>query len=225
MKIRPTVLVALAASLFGSHPAHAQNNPPPPPMGFFVTSTGIGRGGNLGGLEGADRHCQVLAAAAGAGSRMWRAFVSASPTGGQGIVNARDRIGRGPWYNAKGDRIAEGLVDLLGDTMAFARVGNNLNKRTALTERGDIVAGFGDTPNRHDILTGSQPDGRAYTDGSDHTCQNWTSSSGGTAQVGHSDRTGGGNVSWNSTHASRGCSQDDLRGSGGDGLLYCFAAD
>ena len=225
MTIRPTVVAALAACLFGPYLVLAQNKPPQAPMGFFVTSTSMGRGGDLGGLEGADRHCQALAAAVGAGGRTWRAFLSASPAGGQGIVNARDRIGRGPWFSAKGDRIAEGLVDLLGDTMAFARVGNNLNKRTALTERGDMVAGFGDTPNRHDILTGSQPDGRAYTDGSDHTCQNWTSSSGGTAQVGHSDRTGGGNTSWNSTHASRGCSQDDLRSSGGDGLLYCFAAD
>jgi hypothetical protein len=225
MKTRPIVLTAFAACLFGSYLVRAQNNQPAPPMGFFVTSTGLGRGGNLGGLEGADRHCQALAKAAGAGSRTWHAFLSASPTGGQGIVNARDRIGRGPWHNAKGDRVAEGLVDLLGDTMAFARVGNNLNKRTALTERGDIVSGFGDTPNRHDILTGSQPDGRAYTDGVDHTCQNWTSSGGGTAQVGHSDRTGGGSVSWNSTHATRGCSQDDLRGSGGDGLFYCFAID
>jgi len=225
MKIPPLVPAALAACLFASSPTHAQNNPPRPPMGFFVTSTGLGRGGDLGGLEGADRHCQALAMAAGAGSRTWHAFLSASPTGGQGIVNARDRIGRGPWFNAKGDRVAEGLVDLLGDTMAFARVGNNLNKRTALTEKGEIVNGFGDMPNRHDILTGSQPDGRAYTDGADHTCQNWTSSSIGTAQVGHSDRTGGGNVSWNSTHPSRGCSQADLQASGGDGLLYCFAAD
>jgi len=225
MKIPPLVPAALVACLFASSPMQAQNNPPRPPMGFFVTSTGLGRGGDLGGLEGADRHCQALAMAAGAGSRTWHAFLSASPTGGQGIVNARDRIGRGPWFNAKGDRVAEGLVDLLGDTMAFARVGNNLNKRTALTEKGEIVNGFGDMPNRHDILTGSQPDGRAYTDGADHTCQNWTSSSTGTAQVGHSDRTGGGNVSWNSTHPSRGCSQADLQASGGDGLLYCFATD
>ena len=225
MKIRPIVPAAVVACLFASHPLGAQNNAPPPRMGFFVTSTGIGRGGDLGGLEGADRHCQALAMAAGAGNRTWHAFLSASPTGGQGIVNARDRIGRGPWFNAKGDRVAEGLVDLLCDTMAFARVGNNLNKRTALNEKGEVVNGFGDTPNRHDILTGSQPDGRAYTDGADHTCQNWTSSSTGTAQVGHSDRTGGGNVSWNSTHPSRGCSQADLQASGGDGLLYCFATD
>src|SRR5437016_11391229 len=142
----------------------------PQPLGFFVTSAGLGKGADLGGLAGADQHCQKLAAAAGAGSRTWRAYLSTSVSGGQAAVNARDRIGQGPWYNAKGARIAQNLGDLHGDTAEAARLGNNISKATAVTEKGEPIKGFGDTPNQHDMLTGSQTDGRAYADG-DHTCQ------------------------------------------------------
>ena len=193
---------------------------PQQPMSFFVTSVGLGKGADLGGLAGADQHCQKLAEAVGAGNRTWHAYLS---TGGQSAVNARDRIGQGPWYNAKGARVAQSVADLHGDTLESARVGNTLTRATALSEKGESVKGFGDTPNQHDILTGSQPDGRAYTGGADHTCQNWTSSGAGTAQLGHFDRTGGPNVSWNSAHPSRGCSQENLVSTGGAGLLYCFA--
>jgi hypothetical protein len=188
-------------------------------MTFFITSAGPGNGANLGGLAGADAHCQRLAAAAGAGSRTWRAYLSTGASGDQKPVNARDRIGAGPWHNAKGVQIAAGVADLHSEK-------NNLTKETQLSEKGEIVNGRGDTPNRHDILTGSQLDGTAFTDGADHTCQNWTSASAdGSAQVGHHDRQGGGQnpTSWNSAHASRGCSQENLRATGGDGLFYCFA--
>ena len=201
--------------------AQAPKNPPPP-MGFFVTSTGVGKGADLGGLAGADQHCQKLASAAGAGNRTWHAYLS---TSGQAAVNARDRIGNGPWYNAKGGRIAQNLGDLHGDTAEAARQGNNISKATALTEKGEPIHGFGDNPNQHDMLTGSQTDGKAYTDSADHTCQNWTSSGSGTAQLGHHDRTGGGSTSWNSTHPSRGCSQENLVSTGGAGLFYCFATN
>jgi hypothetical protein len=197
---------------------------PPQPMGFFVTSAGVGKGADLGGLAGADQHCQKLAAAAGAGNRTWHAYLSTSASGGQAAVNARDRIGQGPWYNAKGARIAQNLEDLHGDTAEAARLGNNISKATALTEKGEPIKGFGDSPNQHDMLTGSQTDGRAYADG-DHTCQNWTARGAGTAQLGHHDRTGGGNTSWNSVHASRGCSQENLVSTGGAGLFYCFASN
>src|SRR5438094_406659 len=150
-------------------------------------------------------------------------FFIASAASGQSAVNARDRIGAGPWYNAKGARIAQNVADLHGDTLEAARRGNNLTKQTALTEKGDTVNGVGDTPNRHDMLTGSQLDGTAFTDGADHTCGNWTNSGAGTAQLGHHDRTGGGNTSWNSAHPSRGCSQENLVSTGGAGLFYCFA--
>ena len=194
---------------------------PPQPMSFFVTSRGLGKGANLGGIAGADAHCQALAAGAGAGDRAWRAYLS---TQGADAVHARDRIGNGPWYNAKGQRVAQNLADLHGDTLELARLGNTLTRATALSEKGEPVNGVGATPNQHDILTGSQPDGRAYTDAADHTCGNWTSDAAtGTAQVGHHDRTGGPNVSWNSTHGSRGCSQENLVSTGGAGLLYCFA--
>jgi hypothetical protein len=192
-------------------------------MSFFVTSVGLGNGANLGGLAGADRHCQSLATAAGAGAKTWHAYLSTSASGGQAAVNARDRIGSGPWYSAKGGRIAQNVGDLHGDTIEQARLGNNINKTTAISEKGEPIKGVGDTPNQHDMLTGSQPDGRAYTDGADHTCGNWTSGAAGTAQLGHHDRTGGGNTSWNSTHPSRGCSQENLVATGGAGLLYCFA--
>ena len=193
---------------------------PPQPMGFFITSAGPGKGADLGGLAGADQHCQTLAAAAGAGNRTWHAYLS---TGGPNAVNARDRIGQGPWYNAKNARVAQNVADLHGDTLDQARIGNNLTKATALTEKGDPIHGVGDTPNTHDMLTGSQADGRAFPGTDDHTCQNWTSGAAGTAQLGHHDRTGGGNTSWNSTHPSRGCSQENLVSTGGAGLFYCFA--
>ena len=187
-------------------------------MGFFVTSTSPGKGADFGGLAGADKHCQALATTAGAGQRTWRAYLSA--TGAQ-PVNARDRIGRGPWLNAKGAVIAGDVEQLHGS--------NNLSKQTALTETGLAVNGRGDTPNMHDILTGSAPDGRALAGDKDTTCGNWTKSGEGSAMVGHHDRMGLDEQppakSWNSSHASRGCGQEALRGTGGNGLLYCFAAD
>jgi hypothetical protein len=187
------------------------------PLGFFITSVGPGDGGNLGGLAGADAHCQKLAAAAGAGNRTWRAYLSG--TEGGKTVNAKDRIGSGPWYNAKGVLVAQNVADLHGDP-------NKLTKETQLTEKGAVVSGRGDTPNTHDILTGSNLDGTAFTDGADHTCNNWTSNSTGSAQVGHHDRQGGGANpnSWNNAHASKGCSQANLVATGGAGLFYCFAA-
>jgi len=219
MNHRIPVLLALTASAVFAQ----QQKQPPAPMTFFVTSIGMGDGANLGGLAGADSHCQKLAAAAGAGDRTWHAYLSTSAADGKPAVNARDRIGTGPWHNAKGARVAQGLADLHGDTLEVARLGNTLTRVTALTEKGDPVKGAGDSPNQHDILTGSQADGRAFTDGADHTCKNWTSNGDGTAQLGHHDRTGGPNTSWNSVHPSRGCSQQNLVSTGGAGLLYCFA--
>jgi hypothetical protein len=192
----------------------------PPPMSFFVTSVGAGKGADLGGLAGADMHCQMLAAAVGRGSSTWHAYLS---TQGAGAVNARDRIGTGPWANAKNQVIAANVAELHGDTLEIARMGNRITKTSALNEKGEVMNGVGDTPNEHDILTGSQPDGRAYTDAADHTCGNWTSSGMGTAQLGHFDRMGGGNASWNSVHPSQGCSQQNLVATGGAGKLYCFA--
>jgi hypothetical protein len=200
-----------------------QGGGPPPPMTFFITSVGLGDGANLGGLAGADAHCQKLATAVGAGSRTWRAYLSASAQGNQPAVNARDRIGPGPWHSAKGGIVARDLAHLHGDTLDLARAGNQIHRMTALTEKGDPVKGAGDTPNEHDILTGSMGDGRAYTDGQDHTCGNWTSNATGNAQVGHHDRTGGPGTSWNSVHASAGCSQPALIKTGGAGYFYCFA--
>jgi hypothetical protein len=206
-------------------PAGRQGGAPPQPMSFFVTSVGKGDGANYGGLAGADAYCQQLAAAAGAGDRTWRAYLSAGASGNQSAVNARDRIGSGPWYNARGRGIAKSVADLHGDTLDAARLGNNLSRTTVFTEKNEPIKGAGDTPNQHDILTGSQLDGRAFTDGADHTCQNWTSNAEtGSAQVGHFDRTGGNNTSWNSAHASSGCSQARLVSTGGAGLLYCFAS-
>jgi hypothetical protein len=190
-------------------------------MSFFVTSTGPGRGGDLGGLAGADAHCQKLAAAAGAGHRTWRAYLSAQPTASQPGVNARDRIGKGPWQNAKGVVVATDVAQLHG--------ANNINKETALTETGAVVSGRGDDPNRHDILTGSQPDGTFIAGDANTTCANWQMSSGGAAMLGHHDRRGLDESvpakSWNSSHQSRGCSPDQLKSTGGAGLFYCFAAD
>jgi hypothetical protein len=229
MKKTQPVLAAISLTIVGSFLAFAQQpapqQAPPQPMSFFITSAGSGKGANLGGLAGADRICQTLAAAASAGNKTWHAYLSASAANGQPVVNARDRIGNGPWYNAKGEKIANGLADLHGDTVELARLGNNLVKMSALTEKGATLNGRSDTPNTHDMLTGSQTDGRAYTDGADHTCGNWTSDSTGTAQLGHFDRSGGGNTSWNSAHPSRGCSQDNLVSTGGAGLFYCFAVN
>lgn len=219
-----TGLCAAAALAFSiaSLPAQAQNAN----TSFFITSSGIGNGGNLGGLAGADNWCQQLAQAAGAGAKTWRAYLSTQAEDGKPAVNAKDRIGKGPWQNAKGEVIAKDVADLHGAS-------NNLTKQTALSEKGEVINGRGDKPNRHDILTGSQADGTAFPAGEDRTCKNWTSSTQGTAMVGHSDRMGLNEEppakSWNMSHPSRGpdggCSQADLRSTGGDGLLYCFAAN
>lgn len=188
-------------------------------MGFFITSAGPGNGADLGGLDGADAHCQTLATAVGVGDRTWRAYLSAQADDGQEAINARDRIGQGPWHNAAGVIVANNVDELHGE--------NNLTKETALNENGEVINGRGDSPNRHDILTGAQLDGTVLPGDGDSTCNNWTSSGDGSALVGHHDRTGGGDnpTSWNSAHGSRGCSQSNLQGTGGDGLFYCFAAD
>ncbi len=216
--IRVAVLASVALTAIGfAVPVQAQ----PAAMTFFVTSAGPGKGGDLGGLTGADAHCARLATAAGVTGKTWRAYLS---TQGPGAVNAKDRIGRGPWQNAKAVVVAKSVADLHS-------AANNLNKQTALSEKGDVINGRGDTPNRHDILTGSQPDGTAFPAGDDRTCGNWTSSTTGAAMVGHHDRQGLNTtppmLSWNSSHPSRGpgggCAQSDLKGTGGDGLFYCFA--
>jgi len=188
-------------------------------MSFFITSVGSGQGANLGGVAGADAHCQALAEDAGSG-KTWRAYLSVHAGNTSARVNARDRIGFGPWYNAEGVEIASNINNLHAPN-------NNLNKQTGLTENGDMVNGRGDNPNQHDILTGSTLDGRVVDSGNNHTCNNWTSNGNGTAQVGHFDRTGGGAnpTSWNSAHGSRGCSQADLVATGGNGYYYCFAID
>jgi hypothetical protein len=207
-------------------PAASGARPAPPPFSFFVTSEGAGNGANLGGLAGADAHCQKLATAAGGGAKTWRAYLSTQAAGGQPAVNARDRIGNGPWYNTRGGVVAKDVAHLHGDTLEAARLGNNLSRNTVFTEKNETVKVAGDTPNQHDILTGSLPDGRAYTDAADHTCSNYTSQAeDGSAQLGHFDRSGGGNTSWNSAHPSRGCSQPKLVATGGAGLLYCFAVN
>lgn len=233
------LVVLCLAAIFGANLAFAADPPaapapaaeakpkePPKPLSFFVTSESIGKGADLGGLAGADAHCQKLATAAGAGSKTWHAYLSTQAVDGQPAVNARDRIGKGPWYNFKGAAVAKDLAHLHGDTLDAARQGNNLSRSTVLTEKGEAIKGSGDKPNQHDIITGSQLDGTAFTDGADHTCKNYTSSAKeGSAQLGHFDRTGGGNTSWNSAHGSRGCGQDNLVSTGGAGLLYCFAVD
>ena len=189
-------------------------------MTFFITSAGSGKGADLGGLAGADKQCQALAQAAGAGDRTWRAYLSTSAAEGKPAVNARERIGKGPWQNAKGVVIAKSVDELHGDP--------NINKETGLSEKGERINARGDKPNMHDILTGSQPDGRAFAGNEDRTCRNWTSSDEGAAMVGHHDRMGlrddEASRSWNSSHPSRVRSQDALRSSGGNGLVYCFAA-
>jgi len=257
MKTFSLLTAILALSGFERSAAIGQHGMPGgTPMTFFVTSRPIGDGGNLGGLAGADAHCQNLAKAVGAGDRTWHAYLSTQARPGQPAVNARDRIGTGPWYNFDGVMIARNLAHLHGDTLELARLGNNLTKQSGLTEKGQIVPGLNDyqvprdgdweyvrtTPytNRHEVLTGSQLDGRAYPPDLDYTCDNWTSYSdpdpgqaqGGlgaarpgtpNAQVGFPDRNGGGNGSWNSSHGTRGCSQTALAMTHGVGLLYCFA--
>lgn len=210
------VIAVIALAVFGLSPAFAQAQQQHP-MSFFVTSTTIGNGGNLGGLAGADRHCQELAQAAGAGNRTWHAYMS---TQGPNAVNARDRIGSGPWYNAKGVMIADTVANLHGDN---ERDRNYLFKETALDENGNMIKGRGDRPNQHDMLTGSDSHGMAFPAGKDMTCNNWTSNSSGNAMLGHMDRNGGRNTSWNMAHPSRSCSQQDLIATGGNGLFYCFA--
>ncbi len=215
-------LAAASFATLAAQPALAQSAS----TSFFVTSVGIGNGGNLGGLAGADNYCQQLAQAAGAGAKTWRAYLSTQPTDGAPAVNARDRIGKGPWQNSKGVVIAKDVADLHS-------AANNLTKATALSEKGEVINGRGDTPNRHDVLTGSQADGTAFAAGDDRTCKNWTSSTQGAAMVGHADRIGlrddDASKSWNTSHPSRGpdggCSQNDLKSTGGDGLFYCFAAN
>jgi hypothetical protein len=192
-------------------------------MTFFVTSVGSGNGADLGGLAGADQRCQQLAQAAGGGGHTWHAYLSTQAANGQPAANARDRIGKGPWTNAKGIVVAKDVAELHGQ--------NNLAKQTSLSEKGDVINGRGDTPNRHDALTGTQPDGTAFAAGEDRTCGNWASSTKGAAMLGHIDRQGlrddDASKSWNSSHPSRGpdggCSQNDLKSTGGDGLFYCFA--
>jgi hypothetical protein len=222
-RILPRICLGLATAMLtaAAQPAGAQTAN----MSFFVTSVGIGNGGNLGGLAGADNHCQTLAQAAGAGAKTWHAYLSTQAADGKPAVNARDRIGSGPWQNAKGVVIAKDIAELHG--------ANNLTKQTALSEKGEIINGRGDKPNRHDMLTGSQPDGTAFAGTDDRTCKNWTSSMQGSAMLGHSDRQGLSDdpvaKSWNSSHPSRGpdggCSQNDLKSTGGDGLFYCFAVN
>jgi hypothetical protein len=192
----------------------AQNQPQ---MSFFITSAGSGDGANLGGLAGADKTCQTLAKAAGVGNKTWHAYLSASAANGQPAVNARDRIGKGPWFNAKGVQVAGSVADLHSEN-------NKLGKENSLTEKGAVVNGRGDNPNTHDILTGSNADG-TLSSKADNTCGNWTKNSTGSARLGHHDKQGGGDApnSWNSAHDSKGCSQQDLVGTGGAGLFYCFA--
>jgi len=215
MKKISTIAVLTLSMCAGSYIALAGA---PMPMSFFVTSKGSGKGADLGGIAGADAQCAMLAQAAGSTGKTWRAYLS---TQGQGAVSARDRIGNGPWYNAKGQVVAQNVADLHGANPG----GGTPFKQLALTEKGATVNGVGESPNQHDMLTGSTAEGRAFTDAMDHTCNNWTSSGMGTAQLGHHDRMGGGGTSWNSQHPSRGCSQQDLIGTGGAGLFYCFATN
>jgi hypothetical protein len=220
--LRPPLYATVALGLLGA----CATGPSPGPMSFFITSAGSGRGADLGGLAGADAHCQRLATAAGAGGKTWRAYLSVPPTFGSGnnpavpAINARDRIGKGPWHNAKGELVARDVEHLHN--------GNNLGKTTALDERGNIIKGRGDTPNEHDILTGSRADGTAFAPQTDTTCKAWTSSTDGSAIVGHHDRTGplpeSWAKSWNFSHQSAGCSQEALVRTGGAGKFYCFAA-
>jgi hypothetical protein len=222
MNITKVSVLASAALLTLAIAGAAQAQQASPEMSFFVSSAPVGKGGDLGGLAGADAHCQQLAQAAGAGGKTWHAYLSTATNANNpgATVNARDRIGRGPWKNAKGLVIATSVEDLHSDA-------NKITKETGLTEKGGVVNGVGDMPNQHDILTGSQMDGRAFPDNVNMTCNNWTSSQYGTALVGHVDRRGNADTmyqhSWNSAHMSRGCTQPDLIATGGNGYLYCFA--
>lgn len=231
-----TACASLVALSIVSLVAIAQPATPTPPrvelspeealkkFSFFITSKGIGNGANLGGLAGADVHCQTLAAGVGAGNKTWRAYLSTQARDGKPAINARDRIGKGPWFNAKGVLIANDVGHLHGDTLALAQLGSNLTRNHAFNEKGERALAAGDTPNEHDILTGSKTDGTAFDNQTDRTCNNYTSTAAdGAAQVGHFDRTGGGNASWNSAHPSRGCGQPHLVATGGAGLFYCFA--
>ena len=217
-------LALLALTVVPAAASAQQNQPPQQPMGFFITSVGLGDGANLGGLDGADAHCETLATAVGAGAREWRAYLSTLTAQGIPGVNARDRIGEGPWYNASGQLIAANVADLHGD---FERDRNNIRKPTAQNERGEMVNGAGDDPNQHDMLTGSDSHGRALIgNAAVATCANWTSNAPeNRAMLGHHDRLGGANASWNAVHLSGGCSQENLVATGGAGLFYCFAAD
>jgi hypothetical protein len=208
--------------LAGSFVALAAQAPQRMPMSFFVTSVGLGKGGDLGGLAGADAHCQELAMAAGS-TKTWHAFLSTQARQGQPAVNARDRIGKGPWHNAKGGIMAADLNELLGDTLEAAQQGNGMWKLSVLNEKGQMIPGEAENRNVHNILTGSTTDGRAFTDNADHTCNNWTSSTTGAVRVGHSDRQGGGNISWTSSEEVQGCSQEEFGRAHGAGLFYCFA--
>ena len=222
--MRPTKKYALVgAALMAAALVACSTQPSAPanPMSFFVTSVNPGKGADFGGLAGADAHCEALATKAGAPGRNWRAYLSTTASGGVAAVNARDRIGRGPWQNAKGEVVAGSIDELHG--------ANKFSKLTALTETGEVISGRGDAVNLHDILTGSTPEGRAFEAGNDTTCGNWTQSGEGSALVGHHDRTGldesAPAKSWNSSHATRGCSMAALKVTGGGGLLYCFAAN
>ena len=213
-----TILVLATLGACATPARSAQSSASSTRMSFFITSNGPGKGADVGGVAGADAHCASLAAAAGEGNRTWHAYLSTQAINGQTAGNARDRIGAGPWYNAKGVRVATDVANLHS-------ADNGLSKTGSLNERGEVVNGRGDTPNRHDILTGSQLDGTTFPGPDDKTCANWTSSdTTGGAQVGHFDRTGGGQnpTSWNSAHVTPGCSQAKLRSVGGDGLFYCF---
>jgi hypothetical protein len=219
--VRATKTAAIALLLASCSAVPLTSTPGGGRMGFFVTSVGMGNGADLGGLAGADAHCQKLAAAAGGGSRTWRAYLSASATQNAVAIHARDRIGKGPWHNAKGEMIARDVGHLHN--------GNNVTKATALSERGEPVKGRGDTPNEHDILTGSRLDGTALSPAPNLTCNNWASSGEGSAMIGHHDRVGPTTdpwaQSWNSSHHTRGCGQEALKSTGGAGYFYCFAAD
>lgn len=220
MPFRPVRLLAIGAAAVVLASCASQ---PKSTLGFFITSSNPGKGADFGGLAGADAHCQALAGTAGAGGRTWRAYLSTTAANGQPAVNARDRIGKGPWKNVKGEVVATSVDDLHS-------ANNKLGKQTSLTEKGGVVNGRGDTPNMHDILTGSTPDGRASTAANDTTCRNYTSGDQGSVLLGHHDRTGINpdpiaNVSWNSSHGSAGCSPAKLQATGSAGLLYCFAAD
>jgi hypothetical protein len=221
--VKIAACIAVAFAIVPAAPASAQTAN----TTFFLTSNGVGNGGNLGGLAGADNHCQTLAQAAGFGApKTWHAYLSTQAADGKPAVNARDRIGKGPWQNVKGTVVAKDVADLHG-------ANNSLSKENSLTEKGEVSNGVGDKPNRHDVLTGSQADGTAFAGPDDRTCKNWTSSTQGAGMVGHTDRKGlrddDASHSWNSSHPSRGpdggCSQNDLKSTGGDGLLYCFAVN